>query len=151
MIAIRPATAGDQRTIVRLVRAAQINPMDLKWQNFVLAVDEDTHAIVGAGQVKQHRDGSFELASILTVPAYQGRGVASHVIEHLLRQHSGELYLTCLSGLGPFYERFGFREIGPAEMPPYFRRIQRLVSTLTQIARQGQRLLVMKRPPLQAE
>ena len=52
-----------------LPRAARINPMDLKWANFVVAVDDESGAIVGTGQIKQHGDGSYELASIATVPA----------------------------------------------------------------------------------
>jgi N-acetylglutamate synthase-like GNAT family acetyltransferase len=147
MISLRAATAADQPAIVALVRAAQINPMDLKWPNFVLAIDGDTGAVVGIGQVKQHRDGSRELASIATAPGYQHRGIAHQVIEHLLAQHPGVLYLTCMDYLEGLYQPFGFRTIGPAEMSPYFQRITRLAKTFLFLSGTGHKLLVMKRDP----
>lgn len=147
---LRPATAADQALIVELVRAAHINPMDLKWPNFVLAVDQSSGQVAGLGQVKSHRDGSRELASIVTVPAYQKQGVASLVVAHLLAQRPGVLYLTCRSGLGPFYERFGFREAPEAERSPYFRRLARLARIFLFASRSDERLLVMRRDAPQA-
>src|SRR6266851_2737668 len=67
---IRPATEGDQPTIRRLIKEANINRMNLHWPNFVVA--EDDGVIVGVGQVKAHGDGSRELASIAVVPALEG-------------------------------------------------------------------------------
>ena len=147
MIIIREATAADQAAIVRLVREVQINPMDLKWPNFLVAEDEATGAIVSTGQIKRHRDGSYELASIGTLPAYRGRGLAHQIIGRLLGQHAGELYLTCMDNMEGLYQQFGFRTIGPDEMPPFFRRITRLARAMLHLSRDGRRLLVMKRDP----
>jgi N-acetylglutamate synthase-like GNAT family acetyltransferase len=144
-IGLRPATEDDQARIVEIVRAAQINPMDLKWPHFVVAVDEATGQIVGTGQVKPHRDGTWELASIATLPAYQKQGIAGRIIEHLLAQHPGTLYLTCMEHMGPFYERFDFRQVPQAEMTPYFRRLSKLASVFMFVGRPGERMLVMKR------
>ena len=145
MVSLRPATSADQKRITALIHEAGINPMDLKWPNFVLAVDEATGEIVGVGQIKTHRDSSRELASIAVTPAYQRRGIARQIIEYLLAQNSGTLYLTCRSGLGTFYEPFGFRAVGVEEMSPYFRRIQRLSAVLLRLARSDETMLVMKR------
>ena len=147
MVTIRPATAADQDTIVRLIREAEINPIGLKWPNFLLAVDDATGAVVGTGQIKHHGDGSDELASIATVPAYQHRGIAHQIIEHLLAQHSGVLYLTCMDYLESLYQRFGFHTIGPDEMTPYFKRITRLAKTFFVLSGTQHKLLVMKREP----
>ena len=54
MITLRPAAAADQPRIVAIIREADINPMDLKWKNFVLAVDDAMGEIVGMGQIKIH-------------------------------------------------------------------------------------------------
>lgn len=145
MISVRPATAADQKTIKAIIRAVEINPMDLKWPNFVLAVDEDSGAIVGTAQVKRHGDGSYELASIATIPAYRQRGIAHQLINHLLSQHPGVLYLTCLNAMGSFYEQFGFRTITEAEMTPYFRRLMRVAATFRFLSNEGRRLLIMQR------
>ncbi len=145
MITLRRATAADQEAIVALVHAAQINPMDLKWPNFVVAVDDATGAIVAAGQVKGHRDGTRELASIVTGPAHRGRGLAHQIIEHLLRDNPGELYLTCMDTMGPFYEQFGFQIVEPPDLPPYFRRLLKLAGVFMFLTAEGRKLLVMKR------
>jgi N-acetylglutamate synthase-like GNAT family acetyltransferase len=145
MIRIRPATAADLKTITAIIRAAQINPMDLKWPNFALAVDEASGAVVGTGQIKRHSDGSFELASIATIPSHQRQGIAHQIIQYLVAQHAGPLYLTCVDTMGPFYEPFGFRELAEAEFTPHFRRLARIAATFNFLSHEGRRLLVMKR------
>jgi N-acetylglutamate synthase-like GNAT family acetyltransferase len=139
---IRPATEADRPTIRRIVLEARINRMSLNWPNFVVA--EDRGAIVGVGQVKQHRDGSRELASIAVIPARQGQGVGSAIIETLLTSEPGAvLYLTCRSQLEPYYERFGFRFVESGEYPPYFRRIVPLVNAVMRLFKL--RIVVMRR------
>ena len=145
MISIRAATAADQKTLVRLVREAQINPADIKWRHFTVAVDDETGEIVSIGQIKKHGDGSEELASIATVPAYQRRGLAHQVIERLIAGHSGRLFLTCLNTMSPFYEQFGFRVIDKDEMTPYYRRMVKLVNAYDVLAKSGRELKVMLR------
>jgi len=141
---LRQATAADAATIKRIISLVHINPTGLKWQRFILAVDvNDT--IIGCGQLKPHGDGSLELASIAVLPDWRGRGVARAIIEYLLAQHPGRLYLTCRSQLGPLYQKFGFQTVANAEMPPYFKRISRLVNLMNRISRQPVRLLVMRR------
>jgi len=146
MITLRAAAAADQPRIVAIIREADINPMDLKWKNFVLAVDEASGEIVGTGQIKTHRDGSRELASIAVVPAYQHRGIAHQIVERLLARHGnqGTLYLTCRAEMGTFYEPFGFRIIRGNELPSYFRRLKRFVGIFERLLRE-EKLLVMKR------
>lgn len=101
--------------------------------------------MVGCGQVKNHRDGSRELASIAVVPKWRGKGVARAIIEQLIETHPGELYLTCRASLQPFYERFGFKKIESRQMPKYFRRISRLANVMGVLGIVDQELLVMKR------
>lgn len=147
MITLRPATAADQPRIVAIIRAAQINSMDLKWKNFVVAVDDQTEEVVATGQIKTHRDGSRELASIAVVPEYQHRGIAHQIIQHLLAQHgdSGALFLTCRSDMEKFYESFGFRAVKENEMTPYFRRLKKVAGAFELLSRGDVTLSVMKR------
>lgn len=127
MFSLRPATSNDAAIIRRIIFQVHINPMDLNWQRFILAVDEQDR-VIGCGQVKPHKDGSLELASIAVVPAWRGRGVASRIIENLLSKYPGRLYLTCGTSLEPFYERFGFKTIGIPEMPLHFQRMARIIN-----------------------
>jgi N-acetylglutamate synthase-like GNAT family acetyltransferase len=118
--------------------------MDLGWPNFVMA--EDGGAIVGLGQVKPHRDGSRELASIAVVPTRQGQGIGSAVIEALMaRETSAVLHLTCRSELQGFYERFGFVRLKAADYTPYFRRTIPIVNIIGRLF--GFQILVMRRVP----
>lgn len=125
--------------------------MSLKWPNFIVAVDDETGQIVGSGQIKRHGDGSHELASIATAPAYQGRGIAHQIIEQLIQQHPGVLYLTCLDNMEGLYQAFGFRAISPDEMTPYFKRITRLAKPFLLLSHDRRKLLVMKRDPSHAK
>jgi amino-acid N-acetyltransferase len=144
MVSIRPATAADAATIRSLVYAARINPTGLEWQRFVVAISPDGE-VIGCGQVKPHRDGSRELASIVVAPEWRGNGTARLIIEHLIANNPGSLYLTCRAVLGPFYEKFGFRAVGEAEMTPYFRKLSRLARLIGFVGRESGGLLVMLR------
>lgn len=100
--------------------------------------------MIGCGQVKQHRDGARELASIAVVESWRGRGVAGAIIRRLMQAEGSRLYLTCRAGLGPFYHHFGFREAAPDELSPYFRRLSRLANILRYLRLMpGEGLLVM--------
>ena len=118
-ITIRKATQADQKAIQSIVRAAHINPTGLDWRRFFVA-DEDGR-IVATGQVKPHWDGSRELASIATVQNRQKLGLAGRIINTLLEQEPGPIYLTCRAQLETFYPRFGFHTAGAGELPTMFR------------------------------
>jgi N-acetylglutamate synthase-like GNAT family acetyltransferase len=141
---LRPATVADASRIRQIISSVQINPTGLNWQRFILAVDQEGN-IIGCGQVKPHADGSLELASIAVLTGWRSKGIARRIIEHLMGQYPGRLYLTCRSQLGPMYEKFGFRVIQVADMPVYFQRLSRIVNFINRLFHQSDRLLVMKR------
>jgi amino-acid N-acetyltransferase len=116
----------------------------LDWVRFVLA-ESAGDQVIGCAQIKPHRDGSQELASLVVTPEWRGQGVARAIIERLLRDHPGEMYLMCRSSLGPLYKKFGFREVEQNEMPKYFRLIKRLSRVVEVLRSEGETLLVMKR------
>jgi len=126
---LRPAIPSDELTIHRLIREAQINPMGVTWERFIV-IEAPDGEIAAIGQIKPHRDGSRELASIVTAPDYRGQGLARRVIEHLLAANPGVLYLMCQSDLVPLYEKFGFQVVSGADMPRYFRRFSRLAGVI---------------------
>jgi N-acetylglutamate synthase-like GNAT family acetyltransferase len=141
---LRSATAADAGTIRRIISLVQINPTSLNWRRFVLAVDHEGR-IIACGQIKPHGDGSLELASIAVLPDWRSKGIARTIIEHLLEQYPGRLYLTCRSQLGPLYQKFGFQAIQIADMPPYFKRLSRFVALINKLFHQPDHLLVMRR------
>jgi N-acetylglutamate synthase-like GNAT family acetyltransferase len=143
MFSLRPATKEDFPEIRALIHAVGINPMGLDWRHFIVAIAENGE-FIGCGQIKNHRDGSRELASIAVVQRRRGQGVATRIIKRLLDGVKRPIYLTCRGGLGPFYEKFGFHTIQPDEMTPYFRRVSRLANALVTVLRMQEGLLVMK-------
>jgi N-acetylglutamate synthase-like GNAT family acetyltransferase len=143
MFTLRSAVEGEQAAIDRLVRSARINPIGLDWRRFLVAVDE-RNQVIGCGQVKLHRDGSRELASIVVLEAWRRRGVARRLIETLMDAHGPPLWLMCRSGLTPLYGKFGFRAVAPEEaQPPYFRRMRRLAKAFELFSGRGEHLAVM--------
>ncbi len=140
---LRPATQSDQRDIRKLIRQVRINPTGLDWCQFVVAVTP-VGELIACGQVKIHGDGSRELASIAVMPEYRNEGIASTIIAHLINIYPKPLYLTCRSSLETFYQQFKFQTIREDEMPPYFRRINRMSGIIMAIMRSKDRLLVMQ-------
>jgi amino-acid N-acetyltransferase len=141
---LRPATAADAARIRQIIALVQINPISLNWQRFVLATDREDR-IIGCGQLKPHADGSQELASIAVLPDWRGKGIARTIIDHLLEQYPGTLFLTCRSQLEPMYQKFGFQSLQFDDMPPYFRRLSRIVALFNKLFHQSDHMLVMKR------
>jgi N-acetylglutamate synthase-like GNAT family acetyltransferase len=141
---VRHARAGDAAAIKSLIHAVEINPMGLDWRRFILA-ESSGGTLMGCGQVKPHGRHVSELASIAVWPDFRGQGVARAVIEHLISQNPGVLYLMCLSTMQALYEKFDFHEIPRAQMPRYFRRITGLFAAIAVLGRQGAQLIVMRR------
>ena len=141
-LTLRDATASDQPTLRRIVRAPNINPTGLDWPRFIVA--EDGGAIVGVGQVKPHRDGTREVASIAVIPVRQRQGVGSAIIEELLRREKDTLHLTCRSRLQGYYERFGFKRLESRDYPPSLARRMRVINVLVRPF--SIRIIVMRRP-----
>ena len=143
-IALRPATANDAAAIRSLIHTVGINPMSLNWQRFVIAMN-DGGEMLGCGQIKPHGDGTYELASIAVWPRFQGQGVGHAIIQHLLANAQPPLYLTCRAALRPYYERFGFHALNETQMPPYFRRLWRIVRMASRIIPRMGSMQIMRR------
>ncbi len=139
----RPAQASDAAAIKALIQAVRINPTGLKWQHFVVAVTPEG-TLVGCGQIKPHRDGSRELASVAVQKAWRRQGVAVAIIQQLLAKEQQPIWLTCMSQLIPFYEQVGFVEVEKGRlMPRYFRYARRIFSLYQQFKKLSGYLAVM--------
>jgi N-acetylglutamate synthase-like GNAT family acetyltransferase len=165
-IYLRAATAVDQDAIRAMIRAARLNPMHLVWTNFVVAEEiapagdtapgcarqvNSAGRVVGVAQIKPHRDGSRELASVAVLPSHQGQGIGARMIEVLLAREASNVYLYCGDIMPAYYRRFGFVEVAASELPVAIRRWFRLgraaVALLTLLPGEKHSLHAMKRSP----
>jgi amino-acid N-acetyltransferase len=114
-ISIRPATELDQEQIVRLVRAERLNPHGLHWPNFLVAESEGR--IIGAVQLRPHRDGSHELGSLVVDAGCRGGDLSSRLIEQRLAGRNGRILLITNRRFADRYRRWGFNRIEPTAAP----------------------------------
>jgi N-acetylglutamate synthase-like GNAT family acetyltransferase len=141
---LRAATSDDHPRIRRVIRQARLNPLGVSWRTFIIAEDSN-ETFLGCAQIKLHKDGTQELASIYVHPAYRNQGIATEMIRELQGRSQMELWLTCRSSLGAFYAQFGFIEVTkPREMPPYFNVVWRLFRIIGCLVGVRGRLAVMK-------
>ena len=114
-LAIRAATADDQNAIVGLVHSERLNPHGLEWPNFVVAVDGQ--ALVGAAQIRKHKDGSRELGSLVVDRSYRRQGLASRLIDRLLAGEVGRVLVITGQLRAAYFARWGFRPITSGRAP----------------------------------
>jgi amino-acid N-acetyltransferase len=146
-ITIRPARPEDQETIVSYVRQAKINPRNLHWENFLVA--EENGKLIGMRQVKVHKQGTREVGSGFVLPEYRRQGISAHLMNEILSREQGVLYLMCRDQRAPYYEQFGFQQVGVDQLPADFYkeyRLGRIVTSLMSMFRKEKvRIIPMKR------
>ncbi|HET7280133.1 MAG TPA: GNAT family N-acetyltransferase [Dermatophilaceae bacterium] len=128
---IRRAVEADQRAITDMVRDARLNPRSLDWDRFVVA--EADGELVGVAQMRQHPDGSQELASLVVQPSARGGGVASDLIDALLADRAGQVFMLVDRKFANHYQRWGFRPVAAAGLPRSVRRQYRIGQIVTGI------------------
>ena len=142
---VRTAEYSDWKEIKAIIRQTRLNPFGLDWQKFVIAVSVD-NTIVGIGQLKRHRGGIVEMASIAVIKSWRGKGVSKSVIDQLLQQGKRNLWLTCRSSMRSFYRQFSFREIRDRNHAPFpYRVILRISSLIRLFSKRRDYIAVMFR------
>ena len=147
-ITLRRATAPDQPAIRALVHGERLNPFDLDWCNFLVAAD--ARRLVGAVQLRKHRDGSRELGSLVVRKEVRGRGIASRLIEAVLAPENGRVLMITGAGFASHYKRFGFRRIEADAAPAAVRRNYRigcLAGVISLLMGRPRRLVILERQP----
>ncbi|HTP10891.1 MAG TPA: GNAT family N-acetyltransferase [Anaerolineae bacterium] len=137
---IRSAHANDEATIKALIHAEQLDPLNVHWQNFLVA--EEAGRIIGIGQVKLYPSGR-ELGSLVVVADRRQNGVGGAIINALIARERGPLRLFCLAFREPYYAKFGFRRCGLRDLPGEFKLKYALGTLFTRLV--GRRLIVMQR------
>ena len=150
--AIRVATALDEEAILALAHGERVNPMSLHWPNFVVAVDDQR--IIGAVQLRHHRNGSRELGTLMVERRYRNNGIAARLIDALLENHTGRVLMITGKKHADHYLRWGFVRIEPRSAPRCVRRNYRLGYSIGRVVAFFQRrpvnhLVILNRPVLE--
>jgi hypothetical protein len=110
---LRPATRSEAATIRKIITDANINPLGLNWQRFMLAVDQAGN-IIGCGQPSRIRMAHMSWRPSRSCPNVK-RGRARTIIFYLLEQHQAGS--TSPAGRSSTAVRkFGFESIEENEM-----------------------------------
>ena len=149
-VAIRSATADDQGAIVALVRSERLNPTGIDWPHFVVAIDGNK--LIGAAQIRKHKDGSRELGSLVVDRRWRGQGVAACLIETLLASEPGRVLVITGQVRTAYFARWGFRPLETSRAPAaiqfnyYMGRMAGILSLLRR--RPLNHLIILDRMPL---
>ena len=122
-VVLHPATWADDRAALQAVRRSvfieeQAIPESEEWDDVdpvarhVLALTKNRDA-VGTGRLEP----TGKIGRVAVLPQYRGSGVGSLIMGHLVNQatESGftSVYLHAQAAAAGFYERLGFRAVGP--------------------------------------
>jgi amino-acid N-acetyltransferase len=125
---IRKAVANDEPAIQALVRSERLNPNDLRYENFAVAVWDDE--LIGAAQIRHHRDGSLELGSVVVARPWRGRGISGELIGWLLKKETGTVHVITRKKHAGHYARWGFEAVSSRAAPPSIRFNYRIGTVL---------------------
>ena len=119
-ITIRRALEVDQAAIEALVGLERLNPTDLDWRRFWVAVNGPE--VVGAVQLRRHPDSSCEVSSLVVGGPHRHQGVASRLLGALLTDAAPECYLITGTALAGYYGQWGFQRTSVARAPRCIRK-----------------------------
>ena len=142
-VLLRAAQPRDMRRIRAIIRRARINRLGLRWRRFTVAVSGTQ--IIGCVQLKPHRDGTVELASLAVERDWRGRGIGGQLVADCVARHTAALHLICTHKLVAYYLRQGFAVVALPDLPPYFRRLMRVLAVVAPRAIKRSRIVVMAR------
>lgn len=112
---IRAALPTDHAAIVGLVRSERLNPNGLDWPNFLVATEHDR--LIGAVQLRCHKDGARELGSLVVERGSRGKGLATRLIDGLLAANPGRVLMITGRQHAPHYSAWRFRPLGAFDAP----------------------------------
>ena len=142
-IVLRAAQPRDMRRIRAVIRRARINRLGLRWRRFTVAVADSK--IIGCVQLKVHRDGTVELASLAVERDWRGRAIGAQLVADCIARHPDALHLMCTDKLVAYYLRLGFAVVALPGLPPYFKRLMRVLALVAPRSVKRGRIVVMAR------
>lgn len=113
---VGPALPKDLNQIEKLITSVGGDQDRIETDQFAVARDAKQQ-VIGCAQLKPY-PGFVELASLAVSDQWRGSGVGREIIDRLLQEHQGPIYLVCEDHLIRFFGEFGFDLIPTSEMLP---------------------------------
>jgi len=104
---IRPAVPADREAVYRILKEQDLDYSRLTFDNFWVA--EESGTVVGVARLEEFVNFLF-LSSVGTAGDRQGKGVATNLLDHILKERRKDTYLYTL--IPGFFQRLGF-EVAP--------------------------------------
>lgn len=102
---VRKARQEDLPAIEALALQFDLDHANMQAENFIVA--EEKGLIIGIGQILPYPD-CMELASLGVLPEFQRTGIGKKIVEALLADTQGEVYLATIRP--DYFSRFGFKK-----------------------------------------
>jgi GNAT superfamily N-acetyltransferase len=99
--------------------------------------------------MRKHSDGSRELGQLVVSKEVRGRGIAAQMIDALLAQEPGPIWMVTAHAFAAVCKRWGFRPIEPPSAPVEVRRNYRMSSLarVFRMRRPMRPLVILERLP----
>ncbi|WP_254764215.1 GNAT family N-acetyltransferase [Natrinema marinum] len=120
---VRDAKNREEVWLLDHIESMGLDETAFRSRDYVVAVDEESGEKAGFGRIRVHKPGGAadvcELTSIGVLEGWRGQGVGAHVVERLVEYAGDEGFDTVytLTGEGAYLARFGFQQIGEADLP----------------------------------
>lgn len=117
---IRAAKPKDLSSICELLASARLPTAGVDEHLDRFSVVEAEGAIVGVGGIEIHGSAAL-LRSLVVAPAFQGRGLASRICDHLERiapLHGVDCLYVLTETAAPFFAKRGYAVISRETAPP---------------------------------
>lgn len=148
-LTVRKAGVPDETAIKALVLSERMNPNNLDYGNFMVAVQGER--VVGAAQIRCHADGTRELGSLMIAPEHRGGTIAFALVDALLQSETRTVFAITGQALARNAAHWGFTTIDPRSAPASIRfnyRIGRLGGLISILkGKAPKRLVVLRRAP----
>ncbi|WP_119270544.1 GNAT family N-acetyltransferase [Taklimakanibacter deserti] len=146
-IVIRKAQSQEGKAIRALVLTERMRPIDLKPENFLVAVKDEE--IIGTVQMRRHPDGTRELGSLVVAPPWRRQGIATRLIDELLKDERQSVYMITARAHWAGFARWGFARVSRGSVPKSI-RLHHFIGSLGSIVsllkrRSMRRLVILKR------
>lgn len=113
---VGPSLTRDLDQIEELIVSVGGDQDQIDTNQFTIARDPNQQ-IIGCARLKPY-PGFVELASLAVSDQWRGSGVGREIIDQLLQEHQGPIFLVCEDHLINFFREFGFDLIPTSEMLP---------------------------------